>query len=172
MKNSTFRWIYVSLLFNLIFFPLAYGADYKSVSEVISHYKTQIVNLDNLDAEDRDYFNKSEQGRSPGIVKADFNGDGKSDLALLTRSELLFFLCTDRCKLIKRIDYGGFSGYQYIVPIKKGEVVEEFDGTEIPPVPSVKLKNTAVHLIFSGKGSMAYYWDSAINDFSKIVTNE
>ena len=172
MKNSTLRWIYVSLLFNLSFFPLAYGADYKSVSEIIGHYKTQIVNLDNLDAEDRDYFKKSEPGRSPGIVKADFNGDGKIDLALLTRSELLFFLCADSCKLIKSIDYGGFFGIQYIVPITKGQVVEAFDGADIPPVPSVKLKNTAVHLIFSGKASMAYYWDSAIYDFSKIVTND
>ena len=160
-------------IFLALFINGAYGADYKSVPEVINRYKNQIVNINDLDEEEREYFIKSERRVSPGIVKADFNGDGKEDVAILTKSELLFFICTERCKLIKSIDYGGFSGYQYILPINKGQLIEEFGGIpENPPSPPVKLKNAAVHLIFYGKASIAYYWDSTINNFNKLVTGD
>jgi hypothetical protein len=163
----------VVLIFMSLFIRNAYGADYESVSAVINHYKSQIVNIKDLDTEEQDYFIKSEKKKTPGIIKADFNGDGKEDVALLTKKELLLFICTEQCKLIKRVDYGGFSGYQYIVPINKGQLIEEFGGDEDkPPLPPVRLKNAAIHLIYFGKASIAYYWDTKKNNFKKLVTGD
>ena len=91
----------------------------------------------------------------------------------MTKAVLLFFICKEQCKEIKSQDYGSFAGFQYIIPIKKGELVEEFGGFDNqPPTPSLRLKNTAVHLIFYGKASIAYYWDSKINNFSDITTGD
>lgn len=165
--------LFFSIVFSYTFFSSAYAADYKSVSEVINHYKDQIVNIKDLDADARGYFITSKRGKSPGIVREDFNGDGKEDVALLTKSALLFFICTDQCREIKSQNYGGFAGFQYIIPIKKGAKVEEFDGMENrPPTPPIRLKNAAVHLIFHGKASIAYYWDSVLNNFSDIITGD
>jgi hypothetical protein len=147
--------------------------DYKSVSEIINHYKNHMVNVQDLDEDTRQFFNESYPGKDPGIVRDDFNGDDKEDVAILTKGALLFFICKERCKEIRRENYGGFAGFQYITPIKKGELVEEFGGFDNEhPTPSVRLKNTAVHLMFYGKASIAYYWDSKISNFSEITTGD
>jgi hypothetical protein len=151
----------------------SYAADYKSVPETINHYKDQIVTVKDLDEDARQFFIESYKGKEPGIIRADFNGDGEEDVALLTKGALLFFICKERCKEIKNQNYGGFAGFQYIISIQKGELVEEFGGFDNqPPTPSVRLKNIAVHLIFFGKASIAYYWDSKINNFSDITTGD
>jgi hypothetical protein len=98
----------------------AHAEDFKSVSETINHYKDQIVTVKDLDKDARQFFTESYKGKDPGIIRADFNGDGKEDVAILTKGALLFFICKERCKEIKSQDYGGFAGFQYIIPIKKG----------------------------------------------------
>lgn len=151
---------------------VAYAANNKAVSEIINHYKDQIVKVKDLDDDARQYFVESYPGKDPGIVRGDFNGDGREDVAILTKAALLFFICKEHCKEVKSQDYGGFAGFQYIIPINKGELVEEFGGFDGKPTPSVRLKNTAVHLIFYGKASIAYYWDSKIKNFSDITTGD
>ena len=151
----------------------SYAADYTSISETINHYKDQIVTVKDLDEDARQFFAESYKGKEPGIIRADFNGDGKEDVAILTKGALLFFICKKRCEEIKSQNYGSFAGFQYIIPIQKGELIEEFGGFDTqPPTPSVRLKNAAVHLIFFGKASIAYYWDSKINNFSDITTGD
>ncbi len=125
--------------------------------------------MKDLEEDVRQFFVESYPGNDPGIIRADFNGDGKYDVAILTKSALLFFICKDRCKEIKSQDYGSFAGFQYIIPIKKGELVEEFGGFDGPSTPPVRLKNTAVHLIFFDKASIAY---SKTNNFSDITTGD
>ncbi len=173
MKKPLFALFYCITLISFSSSSLSFAADYKSVSEIINHYKDQIVNVKDLDEDARQFFTESYPGKEPGIVRADFNGDGKEDVAILTKTELLFFICKERCKEIKSASYGGFAGFQYIISIKKGELVEEFVGfNNEPPTPSVRLKNTAVHLIFYGKASIAFYWNSKINNFSDITTGD
>lgn len=173
MKNSCYVLVCaVLLLFDNYSKSVAYGEDYASVTDAIKHYQGQIVNLADLDTEEKEFFGGRHPGRSPGIVKGDFNGDGKMDVALLTKSALLFFICTDRCKLIKSVDYGHFSGWQVIIPIKKGELVEEFGGFDEPHTPSVRLKNPGVHLLYLGKASIAFYWDKTLQNFNDITTGD
>jgi hypothetical protein len=176
MKLNAVTSLFLSLFICFAFLPLAYGADYKSVAEVISHYKEQIVDIKDLDSETREFFLKTRSGKSPGIVRADFNGDGKEDVALLTKTALLLFICADRCRELQSENYGRTADYMYIVPIKKGKLIEEFGGFDKqdnqPPTPPVLLKNTAVHVIFYGKASVAYYWDSTLNNFNSITTGD
>jgi hypothetical protein len=162
-----------TILINFVFYQVAFGGDFNSVSAVIKHYEDQLVKIDNLDADAREYFVTSEKRKSPAIVRADFNGDGKEDITILTQGELIFFICNKRCKVVKSVNYGGFAGFQYIIPIKKGQLVEEFGGFDNqPPTPSKFLKNPAVHLISYGKGSIAYYWDSSIKNFKDVTTGD
>jgi hypothetical protein len=172
MRRHIISLIVATLLISSILSSVAHSADLKSITEVINQYKSQIVDLDKFDADAKEYFIKSYMGRSPGIVKGDFNGDGKTDVALLTRSALLFFICEEQCTLTKSIDYGSFAGYQFIVPIKKCKLIEEPGIDEKALIFRLRLKNTAVHLIFYGKASIAYYWHSEINDFDKLVTGD
>jgi hypothetical protein len=79
----------------------------------------------------------------------------------------------ERCKKIKSQNYGGFAGFQYIIPIQRGKMIEESGGFDNQPrTPSVWLKNTAVHFNFFGKASIAYYWDLKINNFSDITAGD
>ncbi len=80
-------------LMSFLFASLSFAADYTSVSEIIDHYKDQIVNVKDEDA--RQFFTESYPGKDLGIVTADFNGDGGEDVAILTKSELFFFICKE-----------------------------------------------------------------------------
>jgi hypothetical protein len=81
--------------------------DYKSVSEIINHYKNHMVNVQDLDEDTRQFFNESYPGKDPGIVRDDFNGDDKEDVVILTKGALLFFICKERCKEIRGENYVG-----------------------------------------------------------------
>ncbi|HSB34829.1 MAG TPA: hypothetical protein VLG39_10270, partial [Nitrospirota bacterium] len=90
---------------------LSYATDNKSVLETINHYKDQIVTVKDLSEDARQFFTESYNGKDPGIIRADFNGDGKEDVAILTKSALLFFICKERCREIRSQNYGGFAGF-------------------------------------------------------------
>ncbi len=165
--------LFLIVIINCSLLPRADGAVYQSVTEVINHFKDQTVTVGDLDGDAREYFITSERGKTPGIVRADFNGDGKEDVALLTYSALLFFICNDICKQIESEKYGGFGGFQYIAPVRKGAFVGEAEGFEHQPAsPPVRLKNTAVRLIFYGKASIIYHWDSTLNSFRDTITGD
>jgi hypothetical protein len=173
MKKCILALVLPAILLNCTFLSVAFGEDYKSVLAVINHYKNQTVKINDLDADARDYFINSEGRKFPGIVRADFNGDGKDDVVILTKGTLLFFICNELCKQVKSENYDSFAGFQYIIPIKKGQRIEQFGGFDSQPsTPSVLLENAAVHLIHYGKASIAYYWDPNLNNFNAITTGD
>lgn len=151
----------------------AAASAFSSPDAILDHYKSQLVTLKDLDTETKENFISYEKLKQPGIVMADFNGDGLKDIAILTTGGLFFFLCDKQCREVKSMPYGGFTGIQYIVPIKKGEIVEQTDS-----VPSesklarVQLKNTGVKLVHYGKGIIVYFWDEQKRDILNINTFE
>ncbi|HPD58131.1 MAG TPA: hypothetical protein PKW17_12875 [Smithellaceae bacterium] len=81
------------------------------MAETITHYKDQIVTVKDMDEDARQLFTENYKGQDPGIIKADFNGDGKEDVAILTKGALLFFICKKQCKEIKLRRVRRFSIY-------------------------------------------------------------
>jgi len=159
---------------NLIFsFSDASENHLSSIETILNNYKKQIVNLDDLDQDAREYFINHERSKRPGVVVADFNGDGSEDVAILTKGALLIFMCNKSCREVKTISYGGFTGIQYVIPASKGELIEETDAMPSKSAPvKVRLKNVGVHLDHYGKGIIVYYWDEQKNDFIGINTIE
>jgi hypothetical protein len=150
-----------------------YASDLKSVDAILNHYKKQLVTIDDLDPEAKENFLNYESAKQPGVVKADFSGNGSVDIAILTKGALLFFMCNKQCKKVKSVAYGGFTGIQYIVPVKKGEIIEETDSIPSESTPAkVQLKNTGVKLVHYGKGIIVYFWNEHKNDIVDINTFE
>ena len=179
MKTDYFLKLVIIGLFSASMIEYVHGSDYSSITTILNHYKNEIVTIKDLDAEVKEAFLNVEQRRNPGIVIADFDGDGKEDVALLTKEQksnaltLRFFLCKKRCKGVKSIDLGVFYGIQLITPIKKGEVVEPTKSLPAPPgIKPVRLSNTAVHFGVYGKTSIAYFWEKEKQDFVSIATSD
>ena len=167
------------LFFGIWMITYSHGSDYASIAALLNHYKNEIVSFKDLDEDVRESFLTVEQPKDPGVITADFDGDGKDDVALLTKRQgsgaltLRFFLCKKQCKEIKAIDLGVFDGLQSIMPIKKGEVIEPTKSlpalTKIKPI---RLSNPGVHFGVYGKMSVAYFWDKERQDFVSIVTSD
>jgi hypothetical protein len=150
-----------------------HASDFPSIDAVLKHYNNQLVTLSDLDPDARENFINHEKAKQPGVVKADFNGGGSKDIAILTKGGLFFFLCEKQCREVKSIPYGGFTGIQYIVPVKKGEIVEQTDSVPTESKPAkVRLKNTGVKLVHYGKGIIVYFWDEQKHDILNINTFE
>lgn len=164
-------YLLITLTFIELMVPLLVsGASFNSIENILNSYKKKLVVVEDLDQDAREFFINSEKGTNPGIVRADFNGDGIEDVAVLSKEGLkLFlriFLCDKKCNEVKYVEAGPFDGIQYITPVKKGEIKHSVDGT------SVKLKNTAIRLVDYGKASAIYYWVKQTNDFTSIATGD
>lgn len=140
MKKYLLAQLFLVTAISYIILPLAYCEDYKSVAAVVDHYKDQIVDVKYLDEDAREYFFiNSDRQKTPGIVKADLNGDGVEDIAILVRDGLREYLriyvCKSQCIQKVFIEVGYVDGSIFIVPIKKNTVIDEFDSKR-----TVKLK--------------------------------
>jgi len=168
-KSILILMVFISI--NNINLGNVYASNYDSISSILSTYKNEIITLEDLDQDTRQYFIESEKGKTPGIVMADFNGDGVEDVVLLTKDELVFFICQKRgCKRIERIWTGGLEGLKYIIPVKAGQVIE---GTENISSEArhlkMKLSHTAICFVIYGKSTVVYFWDKKKRGFESIT---
>lgn len=138
-------------------------------------------------------FDKEECGSAvgnPGLVEADFNGDGFKDFAVLLigktkqivewqgknlklmEVKLVAFLKNDQGRfqsfLIERMD----EYYPLSLKIElqtPGEIQEFLPSSE---ARSVKLKHPSILRHFCGKSSGVFYWDEKKKNFQQIPTGD
>lgn len=129
----------------------------------------------------RDYFNKHYPKLTPSLVNADFDGNDFLDFAVLLRKGkgkdritiLAIFLRANqqRFELAYYLSLGVYGGDVYITPVESGKIVRQTESANVPR-EKVKLKNTAIQLVYFEKSSVVYYWDDKVKKFESIWTSD
>ena len=124
----------------------------------------------------------------PGLVEADFNGDGRKDYVVMLRGGvekeleiqgkkyksidlmLVAFLKDEsgsyKSSIIYKYD-AGLPPFGVYIELHRPGVIQEF-GTD----RTAKIKNPAVLLIHCEKSSVVFYWDKQKKMFQEIWTGD
>jgi hypothetical protein len=124
----------------------------------------------------------------PGIVEADFNGDGQKDFMVLLRGGVENEI-ESKGKMYKSIEIKLIAFLKDEHGTYKSSIIYKYDGglppfiefiQLIPPGPiteiytdvTTKIKNPSVLLIHCEKSSVVFYWDKTKKKFQEIWTGD
>jgi len=113
-------------------------------------------------------------------VRADFDGNGVGDHAVLLRTPdgllpvyqrfaILMGADDGQYEVVEASSYRGFTDYRIISQVEPGTIVRSFAGDEGPDT-EVRLRNPAISLAVIGKTAVVFYWDSSTGSIEAIPT--
>jgi hypothetical protein len=147
---------------------------------VLSRFPSQhVLTLSELDLETRTFFLKHFPKGKPGIVRADFDGDGHEDFALLLRDnkskamKLQILLCSGegQCKSAYDLDVAPYYDIVYLQPIAVGSTVSQTEAIDANGQSSpVKLKRVGIEITFFGKSKAVLYWNTKHKKIEEVQT--
>lgn len=116
---------------------------------------------------------------NPSVVRADFNGDGTPDYALLLKDDktgaakLVVLLCSadGQCKSVYDLDVTTYSSVAYLRPMSTGSKVSQ---TEAVPgsTPPVKLRSTGIQVNYFEKGKVVLHWNAKRQKIEEVQTGD
>jgi hypothetical protein len=149
---------------------------------VLSRFPSQhMLTIDDLDSQTKMFFLKHFPKGNPGIVRADFNGDGHEDFALVLidnkskAAKLQILLCSGEgaCKSAYELDVTPYSDLVYLRPIAVGSTVSQTEATDANDHTSpVKIKRTGIAITYFGKGKVVLYWNSKHKKMEEVQTED
>lgn len=114
---------------------------------------------------------------NPSVVRADFNGDGNADYALLLKDDktgatkLVVLLCSaeGQCKSAYEADETTYASLVYLRPVRTGSRVSQ---TETIPenTPLVKLHSTGIQVNYFEKGKVVLHWNRKLQKIEEVQT--
>jgi hypothetical protein len=121
------------------------------------------------------HFPKSD----PSVVRADFNGDGNLDYALLLKEEksgatkLVVLLCSadGQCKSVHELDETTYAGSVYLRPVSMGSKVSQTEAVN-GNTPPVKLHSTGIQVTYYEKGKVVLYWNRKLKKIEEVQTGD
>ena len=136
------------------------------------------MRLNDLDSQTRNYFRNEYKNECPGIVKLDFNGDGRQDYAVLLRNNkskktkfvILFCLSDSLFKKVYELDVTNFSNIIYLSLVKKGARVSQTESIETNAPPQTQLKYDGVRLTYFEKAEIVIFWNEKLKKIETIQT--
>jgi hypothetical protein len=151
----------------------------KDASDVLRKYDGKIVSLRDLDKEVVEHLGNAGGNESPGAVVADFNGDGITDIAVLTkepdgtRLALRVFLCRPECKQVTRVALGEFNGLQYLTPLPAGTAVKTAESlAKSARNESQTLRHAGIKYWVFGKAHVVYFWNRRAGTLVSVTTGD
>jgi hypothetical protein len=115
----------------------------------------------------------------PSVVRADFNGDGNPDYALLLKDDktgsakLVVLLCSadGQCKSVYDVDETTYASVAYLRPVSTGSKVSQ---TEAVPgnTPPVKLRSTGIQVNYFEKGKVVLHWNTKRQKIEEVQTGD
>ena len=119
--------------------------------------------------------------RNPSVVRADFDGDGHFDYAVLLKNtksgvaKFVILLCSENehCKKACDEDLTSYAGDIFIKAVPIGRRVsqtEAIDTKDYPP--SVKLSSTGIEVTYFEQAKVVYYWNTNHKKIETIQTGD
>jgi hypothetical protein len=121
--------------------------------------------------------------RSPSVVRADFDGDGHLDYAVLLKNKnkksgvakFVILLCSEseHCKKAFDEDITSYAGEVFIKTVPIGRRVsqtEAIDTKDYPP--PVRLSSTGIEMTYFEKAKVVYYWNTKHKKIETIQTGD
>ena len=118
---------------------------------------------------------------NPSVVRADFDGDGHPDYAILLKdsksgtAKLVVLLCSgeNQCKNVYELDVTSSAGEVYVTPVPVGSRVSQTDAINTSNYPSsVKLRSTGIEVSYFGQAKVIYYWDRKHKKIEAVQTED
>jgi hypothetical protein len=149
---------------------------------VLSRFPSQhMLTLGELDSQTRTFFLKHFPKGNPGIVRADFDGDGHEDFALLLRdnklktTKLEILLCSEEgsCKNVYNLDVTTDFDSVYLRPVPMGSTVSQAEALDTNDHSSpVKLKVSGIQLSYFGQAKVVLYWNRKHKKIEEVQTED
>ena len=119
--------------------------------------------------------------RSPSVVRADFDGDGHLDYAVLLKNKksgvakFAILLCSenDPCKKAWDEDITSYAGEVFIKAVPIGGRVlqtEAIDTKDYPP--PVRISSSGIEVTYFEKAKVVYYWNTKHKRIETIQTGD
>ncbi len=117
----------------------------------------------------------------PSVVRADFDGDGHPDYAILLKdnkaktTKLVVLLCSGgaQCKSVYELDVTAQSGEVYIRPVQAGSQVSQTDAIDTNDHASpVRLSATGIEVTYFGQAKVVYYWNRKHKKIEAVQTED
>jgi hypothetical protein len=154
----------------------------EDLSVILSHFPGQhVLALSDLDPPTRAFFLKRFPKGDPGVVRADLDGDGHEDFALLLKdnkskvTKLQILLCSGEgsCKGMYQLDVTPYSDLVYLRPIAVGSTVSQTEAIDTNDHASPgKLKLMGIEVTYFGKGKVVLYWNRKHKKIEEVQTED
>jgi hypothetical protein len=176
-----YRWILV-LMVVLLRSVLASASDGHAgnISTVLTQYPGyHLLTLQERDPDLKAFLAQHFPKSNPSVVRADFNGDGNPDYALLLKNDktgaakLVVLLCSadGQCKSVYDLDEATYASVAYLRPMSTGSKVSQ---TEAVPgnTPPVKLRSTGIQVNYFEKGKVVLHWNAKHQKIEEVQTGD
>ena len=139
-----------------------------------------LLRMSERDPDTRAFLLKHFKGSDPSIIRADFDGNGQPDYAMLLKSDasaaakLVVLLCDapGRCRRVYESDITGYSDEAYLSGLPIGSRVAVAGSAEGEQPPPVKLATVGIQVTYFEKGAGALYWDKKLKKIVEVGTGE
>jgi len=116
---------------------------------------------------------------NPSVVRADFNGDGRQDYALLLKNDklgktmLVVVLCPadGQCKKVYELDETTYAAIVYLRPVAPGSKVSQTEAVDGSTSP-VKLRSTGIRVTYFEKAEVVLYWNPKLRKIEEVQTGD
>ena len=135
------------------------------------------LTLQERDPELRAFLVKHFPKSDPSVVRADFDGDGTPDYALLLKDDkttkLVVLLCSadSKCKKVHELDETAYADSVYLRPVSMGSIVSQTGAVE-GKTPPVKLHSTGIQVTYFEKGKVVLYWNRKLRKIEELQTGD
>ena len=118
---------------------------------------------------------------NPSVVRADFDGDGHPDYALLLKhdgspnAKFVVLLCSDaaQCRTVYELDVTASIAEMYLTPVPQESRVSPTGAIDrSDDSAGVKLQGVGIQLNYFEKAAVVYYWSKRTKRIEAIETED
>jgi hypothetical protein len=138
-----------------------------------------LLTLQERDSDTRAFVVRHFPKDNPSLVRADLNGDGNPDYAVLLRDDksgatkLVVLLCSadGQCKSVYELDETAYAGSVYLRPASMGSKASQTEAVN-GNTPPVKLHSTGIQVTYFEKGKVVLYWNRKLRKIEELQTED
>ena len=138
-----------------------------------------LLTLQERDPDLRAFLVRHFPTENAALVRADFNGDGSPDYAVLLRdnksnaAKLVVLLCStdEQCKSVYEADETTNASSVYLRPISTGSKVSQTEAIN-DKSSALKLRSTGVQVTYFEKATVVLYWNGKLKKIQEVQTED